>query len=115
MATTREHLHELVDKLQDDQLDQAEAVLELLAAQRGEVVELLESAPGAPPLPRPGDTDDMNAFLANVTAPYRPLSEAPEDDEPVTEEDLAAIREGREAYARGEYVTDDELKRRMGW
>lgn len=38
----------------------------------------------------------------------------PEDDEPVTDEDREAIRAGREAYARGEYVTNDELKRRLG-
>ena len=38
----------------------------------------------------------------------------PEDDEPVTEEELASIREGREAYARGTYVTNDEMKRLLG-
>jgi len=60
--------------------------------------------------------DEVEAAILDVTEPpHRPLADAPEDDEPVTEEDLAAIREGREAYARGEYATDDELKRRMGW
>ena len=58
---------------------------------------------------------DVEAALVDATAPYRPIEEAPEDDEPVTAEDLAAIREGREAYARGEYITDDELTRRLGW
>jgi hypothetical protein len=43
------------------------------------------------------------------------LLSVPDDDEPVTDEDLIAIREGREAYARGEFVTDDDLKRRLGW
>ena len=38
----------------------------------------------------------------------------PEDDEPVTDEDREAIRTGREEYARGEYVTNDELKHRLG-
>ena len=38
----------------------------------------------------------------------------PEDDEPVTDDDLEAIRLGREEYARGEFVTNDELKRRLG-
>jgi hypothetical protein len=58
---------------------------------------------------------DVEAAIVDAAAPYRPIEEAPEDDEPVTAEDLQAIREGREAYARGEYITDDELKRRMGW
>jgi ABC-type Fe3+ transport system substrate-binding protein len=115
MATTRERLHELLDAIEDDNLGAAQAFLEFLATRRGELVLLQESAPAAPPLPRPGDTDDINAFLANATAPYRPIEDAPEDDEPVTAEDLEAIREGREAYARGEYVEDDELKQQMGW
>jgi predicted transcriptional regulator len=58
---------------------------------------------------------DVEAAIVDAAAPYRPIEEAPEDDEPVTAEDLQAIREGREAYARGEYITDDELKHRMGW
>jgi len=43
------------------------------------------------------------------------LLNVPDDDEPLTDEDLESIREGRAAYARGEYVTNDELKRRLGW
>jgi hypothetical protein len=43
------------------------------------------------------------------------LLSVPEDDEPLTDEELESIREGRAAYARGEYVTNDELKRRLGW
>ncbi|MGE3269399.1 MAG: hypothetical protein AB7P40_11675 [Chloroflexota bacterium] len=71
MATSRERLHELLDRMPEDRLAEADAALTLLSA--------------------------------------------PDDDEPVTDEDLAAIREGREAYARGEAVTNDELKRRFGW
>ena len=43
------------------------------------------------------------------------LLNVPEDDEPLTDEELESIREGRAAYARGEYVTNDELKRRLDW
>jgi hypothetical protein len=39
------------------------------------------------------------------------LDAAPLDDEPVTEDDLAAIREGFEEQARGETVSHDEVKR----
>jgi predicted transcriptional regulator len=38
------------------------------------------------------------------------LDAAPLDDEPVTEDDLAAIREGFEEQARGETVSHDEVK-----
>jgi hypothetical protein len=39
------------------------------------------------------------------------LDAAPLDDEPVTADDLAAIREGFEEYARGETVPHEEVKR----
>jgi hypothetical protein len=38
----------------------------------------------------------------------------PEADEPLTGEELASIAEGREAYARGETIANDEIKRRLG-
>jgi hypothetical protein len=60
--------------------------------------------------------DAVEAAISDLTEPpYRPLSEAPDDDEPLTDEDLEAIREGREEYARGESITNDELRRKMGW
>jgi len=39
------------------------------------------------------------------------LDTAPLDDEPVTEDDLAAIREGLEEHARGETIPHEEVKR----
>jgi predicted transcriptional regulator len=39
------------------------------------------------------------------------LDEAPLDDEPVTEEDLAAIRESLAEEARGEVVSQEEAER----
>ncbi|MEJ2671450.1 MAG: hypothetical protein P8168_04450 [Deltaproteobacteria bacterium] len=36
------------------------------------------------------------------------------DDEPLSEEDRAAIREGKEAVAREEYVTLEELEKDLG-
>jgi len=41
------------------------------------------------------------------------LDEAPLDDEPVTREDLAAIREGFAEKARGEVVSQEEAERRV--
>ena len=41
--------------------------------------------------------------------------EAPEDDEPLTDEDLAAIAEGKADIERGDIVTAEETKRRYGF
>lgn len=41
------------------------------------------------------------------------LAEAPLDDEPVTGDDLAAIREGRDQAEHGEVVSHEEVKRRI--
>ena len=78
MATTRERLHELLDDVPEDRLD------------------------------------DVEAALVDATAPYRPFEDVPEDDEPVTAEDLAAIREGRAAYARGESIPHEDAMRQIG-
>ncbi len=42
------------------------------------------------------------------------LAEAPIDDEPETPEEAAAVQEAREALARGDVVSWDEVKRRFG-
>lgn len=44
----------------------------------------------------------------------RVLYNAPYDDEPETPEERAAVEEAREAMARGEYISDDELWRELG-
>jgi hypothetical protein len=44
----------------------------------------------------------------------RLLLTAPIDDEPETEEERAAVQEAREAAARGEVYTLDEVKRDLG-
>jgi len=69
MATTRERLHEMLDALPDDRLNEAETAIAAL-------------------------TDPVLAVFLN----------APDDDEPTTAEDLAAIAEGNAAAARGEAV-----------
>jgi hypothetical protein len=58
------------------------------------------------------DLDDGQAtrLLQIVTNPLeRSLIFAPLDDEPVTEGDSKAIREGEAAYRRGDWVDDDDL------
>lgn len=44
----------------------------------------------------------------------RTLLTAPEDDEPVTDEDLEALRQAREDFAAGRTVSLDEVKRELG-
>ena len=44
----------------------------------------------------------------------RALMNAPFDDEPVTPEEEALVQEGRDAFKRGEVISDDELWRRLG-
>ena len=42
------------------------------------------------------------------------LLNAPEDDEPLTEEDLEALEEGRRALEAGDVVSHEELKQELG-
>ncbi|CAN5281387.1 hypothetical protein BH23CHL1_BH23CHL1_25580 [soil metagenome] len=44
----------------------------------------------------------------------RVLYNAPYDDEPETPEERTAVEEAREAIARGECLSDDELRRELG-
>ena len=51
-------------------------------------------------------------YLRQTADPLRrALETAPVDDEPLTDDDRAAIREGRKEYAQGESVSHDEIKR----
>ncbi len=42
------------------------------------------------------------------------MVEAPYDDEPLTEEDIAALDEAWEDVAAGRLVSDEEVKRELG-
>ncbi len=45
----------------------------------------------------------------------RVLAEAPLDDEPLTDEDRAALAEAYAALASGDEVADEDLERELGW
>jgi predicted transcriptional regulator len=74
-VATREALHQLIDGLPDESLDEAARRL-------------------SPPYPDP-------VLRAALLAPI--------NDEPLTDEDIAAIEEGRQQIARGEFVTNEEV------
>ena len=43
----------------------------------------------------------------------RAVLNAPEDEEPLTADEIAAIEEAKERVRRGEYITWDELKKEL--
>jgi hypothetical protein len=49
-----------------------------------------------------------------VHSPAPGFPDVPEDDEPITPEDLEAIREGHEEYLRGELIPHDVAMREIG-
>ncbi len=72
--------------------------------------ELIESLPEAV-LPeaarRLEELRDDPVLLALLTAP--------EDDEPETDEERAAVEEARQARAEGRVIADADLDRELGW
>lgn len=52
-------------------------------------------------------------ILDALRATADPFASAPEDDEPTTDEDRAAIREGREAYRTGHVRPWAEVRREL--
>lgn len=55
----------------------------------------------------------LEALRATADPVARLLDSAPIDDEPLTDEDLAAIREGREAHRRGEGRPWSDVRREI--
>jgi hypothetical protein len=56
------------------------------------------------------DEEQASRLLQIVSDPLeRSLMLAPVDDEPLTEDDLAAIAEGEAAFRRGDWTSDDDL------
>ena len=77
---SRTPLHELVDRISDEDLPAAKRFLEYLA----------------------------------VPPAYRAAMSAPQDDETVTEGDVAAISRARQEIASGKKIAHDEILREFG-
>ncbi len=60
-----------------------------------------------------GPKDELRRLTVD-NPPLRAALLAPQDDEPLTEEEIAAVEEAKEELARGEYVTLDAVKRQLG-
>jgi len=71
-----------------------------MATTRDELRQLIDTLPD----------DRLDEARAALT-----ILNVPDDDEPITPEDLEAIARGREAYRRGELISHDEVKREMCW
>ncbi len=79
-----------------------------MAVTRERARELLEAVPD-------DRLDDAAAALEPLADPMlMVLMNAPEDDEDLTDEDLAAIAEGEADIARGDVVSSEDVKRRFG-
>ena len=98
---TRRMLHVLVDSIDEQNLDAAQAFLEFLAARRGKLPPMEESAPDSVAIRDAIEDPVLREFLA-----------APEDDEDLTDEEIAAIEEGKADIAAGRIVTHEEIMRR---
>lgn len=55
----------------------------------------------------------MTEFVQNHDPLLKLLAEAPEDDEPVTPEQIARIEQSRAAYERGEFSTLEEVEQEL--
>ncbi|MDP8921438.1 MAG: hypothetical protein M3O34_00965 [Chloroflexota bacterium] len=108
MATdTREELRRVIDELPDDQLS---AVLAFARLVRTGSVSVHVSASTT----TVEDETPVQWFAEEdlaADAMLRVLAAAPEDDEPLSEEEAASIEEGLAEYQRGDFVDSSLAKR----
>ena len=88
MATTKANLYRLIEQLPESATRLAEKMLQAMIAEF------------------PQETDSKTRLLAMLAA-------APQDDEQLTQEELAAINQSRASISRGEGITLDELKKEL--
>ncbi len=65
-------------------------------------------------IPDSGLADAERALAPLVDPVLLALLTAPEDDEPETDEERAAVAEAHEAIARGDVVPHEQIKREFG-
>lgn len=67
-----------------------------------------------------GELDAAERFLERLRRSGRGslprvVLEAEADDEPETEEEIAAVQEAYQDLARGDVISNEELRRQVGW
>jgi hypothetical protein len=80
------------------------------ATDRASLHALVEALPAS-------DLADVRQLLKTFTEAdpaLRTALLAPYDDEPFTDEDRAAVEAAEAGYRRGEWITNDEMKRQLG-
>lgn len=90
--TTREALHTLIDELPDGVLPEVERYLQSVHAEN--IGQISPAIPADDPL-----------WLA--------FQNAPEDDEPLTPDEIASIEEGKAEIARGEGIPWEAVRARL--
>ena len=94
--TEKARLYELIDRRPENSSEPAERVLEILSAD----------------FPLEREAEAMRDLIESLYDPVlRTLNAAPEDDEPTTDEDRAAITQGWEDHRAGRGVSAEEAKR----
>lgn len=126
----KDELHRLIDGLADDEAarllrtlgdpfrrmlavapDDGEPGTDALPVMRPQLHALIDTLPGT-------ELTEAKRYLTGLNTfddpPLRAALLAPIDDEPLTEEEVAAVEEAKQELARGEYVSMDEVKRELG-
>jgi hypothetical protein len=131
-VTTRETLHRILADLTDDELQEVETFAGYLKHRRDRItprvgpgwptaIEELRNELGADHIIVPTEPGEpwqavyTGRSIEMVDPMLQALYSAPLDDEPVTEEDEAAVEEARQEAARGETVPLEALRRELGW
>jgi hypothetical protein len=86
-----------------------------VAVEKGTTVDRAELHRLVDALPS-GALDEARVVLERLVDPVAlALLAAPVDDEPVTDADRADLEAGRVEYRRGETLSNDDVRRAMGW
>ena len=97
--------------LEDDGPEPDTVSLDTLSVTRPELHALVDTLPDT-------ELTEAKRYLTGLSTfddpPLRNALLAPIDDEPLTEEEIAAVEEAKREMERGEHVTMDDMKRELG-
>ena len=109
MATnTRDELQQVINQLPDEQIPSVLAFARLIKS--GRVDMHVAASMGIADAAAPSDPQFSDEELADDPM-LRVLAAAPEDDEPLSDDEAASVAEGLAEYKRGAYVSASVAKR----